>query len=114
MRHTPEARKLLRALDAELAATARRMSRPVVWTEKDRAVLELIAGTVDRKSDLSALYADAEDAKTRVKLSAELRLLESSLARLLKQIDTEPPVSSRRSQLAQKAARARWDRSAGA
>jgi hypothetical protein len=112
MRHTAEARKLLRGLDAELAATARRLGRAVEWTERDRAILELIAGLVDRKTDLSAAYAhiDADDTKTRVKISAELRLLETALARLLRQVETEPPHMSHRSRQAQRAALARWDR----
>jgi hypothetical protein len=110
MRHTPQARKLLRALDAELAASSQRLGGNVEWTQQDRAVLELIAANVDRTVDLSARYDEAEDTKTRVKLSAELRLLEAALARLLKQVETEPVVSSRRSQQAQRAARARWDR----
>jgi hypothetical protein len=110
MRHSPEARKLLRALDAELAATAARLGRPVEWTERDRAVMELIAANIDRTADLRARYADAEETKVRIKLSTELRLLETALARLLRQVDTEPPQLSRRSQQAQRAARARWDR----
>jgi hypothetical protein len=112
MRHTPQARKLLRALDSELASSSQRLGGNVEWTQQDRAVLELIASNIDRTVDLSARYddADAEDTKARLKLSAELRLLEAALARLLKQIDTEPVVPSRRSQQAQRAARARWDR----
>lgn len=110
MRHSSEARKMLRALDAELADVSRRLGRPVEWSERDRAVLELIASNIDRKVDLSARYCDAEDTKVRVKLSAELRLLEAALARLLKQIDPEPAVPSPRSVQASRAAHARWDR----
>lgn len=110
MRHTPQARKLLRSLDSELAASSQRLGGNVEWTQQDRAVLELIASNVDRTVDLSGRYDEAEDTKTRVKLSAELRLLEAALARLLKHVDTEPVASSRRSQQAQRAARARWDR----
>ncbi|MFE3280958.1 hypothetical protein [Nocardia sp. NPDC059239] len=112
MRHSAEARKMLRALDAELASASERRGEPLEWTERDRAVLELIAGNIDRKTDLSARYHDAEDTKTRVKLSAELRLLEAALARLLRQIETEPPVISQRSAKARAAAHARWNRSA--
>jgi hypothetical protein len=112
MRHSAPARKLLRALDDELAAAAERRGEPLEWTERDRAVLDLIAANTDRKVDLSARYTDAEDTKTRVKLSAELRLLEAALARLLRQIETEPPVVSQRSAKARAAAHARWNRSA--
>ncbi|WP_157224295.1 hypothetical protein [Nocardia paucivorans] len=110
MRHSSEARKMLRALDAELEAVSLRLGEPVEWSERDRAVLELIASNINRKVDLSERYTDAEDTKTRVKLSAELRLLEAALARLLKQIDPEPTVTSPRSVQASRAARARWDR----
>lgn len=110
MRRSSEARKMLRALDAELADVSRRLGQPVEWSERDRAVLELIASNIDRRVDLSARYSEAEDAKLRVKLSAELRLLEAALARLLKQVDPEPAVQSPRSAAASRAARARWDR----
>ncbi|WP_156371224.1 hypothetical protein [Nocardia arizonensis] len=61
--------------------------------------------------DLSERYCEAEDTKTRVKLSAELRLLEAALARLLKQIDPEPVMTpARRSVQASQAARSRWER----
>jgi hypothetical protein len=46
-----------------------------------------------------------------VKLSAELRLLESSIARLMKQVDMDMPVQqSPTSRKASKAARTRWNR----
>ena len=106
MRHNPETRKLLRALDSELES--RELGEPVEWSERDRAVLELIASNFDRKVDLSARYDEADDTKVKVKLSAELRLLESALARLLKQIDPEPVRSSVRSSKARRAAQARW------
>ncbi|MFE3002621.1 hypothetical protein ACFXG4_47605 [Nocardia sp. NPDC059246] len=66
---------------------------------------------LDRKVDLAGRYAAAEDTKVRVKISAELRLLEAEFARLLRQIETEPAPSSHRSEMARKAARIRWDRS---
>ncbi len=110
MRHSAEARKMLRALDSELAEVSQRLGQPVEWSERDRAVLELIASNIDRKVDLSDRYSEAEDTKTRVKLSAELRLLEAALARLLKQIDPEPAAVSPRSVQASRAARTRWER----
>jgi len=38
----------------------------------------MIADTIDRKVDLQQLYGASRDDKARVKLSAELRLLEQS------------------------------------
>ena len=91
MRHSSDARHLLRELDAELLAVSNRTGRSLVWTPQDRAVFELIADTVDRRVDLAAEYAAAEDTTRRVKLSAELRLLEGSLARLLRMVSTDVP-----------------------
>ena len=49
-----------------------------------------------------------------MKISAELRLTEASIARLLKQVSTDAPQPmSLRSVKAQRAARARWDHDAG-
>jgi hypothetical protein len=62
---------------------------------------------------LKRLYAKADDAKTLVKLSAELRLLEASVGRLLRPVNVDMPApASLRTQKAQRAARARWDRGA--
>ena len=84
-----EALNVLRELDSELAAVSERAGRSLVWTAGDRAVLELIADTIDRKVDLSVLYDATPDITPRVKLSAEIRLLEGSLARLVKMVHTD-------------------------
>ena len=62
MRHSSDARHLLRELDAELLAVSNRTGRSLVWTPQDRAVLELIADTVDRRVDLAPLCAAAANA----------------------------------------------------
>lgn len=108
MKHTPETRKLLRSLDAELAEKARELGVPLHWTERERAVLSLVAANSDRICDLSARYEEAQDVKVRLKLSAELRLLEAALARLLKQLNTEAVQQSPRSVKARRAANVRW------
>jgi hypothetical protein len=46
-----------------------------------RGVLELISANFDRISDLSADYEGCAETKLRVKLSTELRLLETAVAR---------------------------------
>jgi hypothetical protein len=114
MAHCAEARRVRRELDQQLAASAASSGRSLQWSAQDRALLALISAAIDRKRDLTADYAEAADAKTRIKASAELRLLEASIARLLKQVSTEirEPVS-RRSQKAQAAAFARWRSDAG-
>jgi hypothetical protein len=104
-----EARKVLRELDAELASASKRAGKTLVWTAADRALLTLIASNIDRRVDLAALYSAAEDVKSRVKLSAELRLLEGSLARLLKMVRTDvPEPESQVTIQARRAAMRRW------
>jgi hypothetical protein len=111
MARSAEARKLLRHFDSELAAPSARRGDTLVFTPAERAVLDLIGAQIDRKCDLKRLYSRAEDAKGMVKLSAEIRLLESSVARLLKQVDVDMPApASMRTQKAQRAARVRWNR----
>ena len=110
-----EALNVLRDLDSELAAVSERTGRSLVWTSADKALLSLIADTVDRKVDLTVLYDATPDITPRVKLSAEIRLLEGSLARLLRQIKADVPEvhhqqepSYVRSARASRAAKARW------
>jgi GAF domain-containing protein len=115
MARSAEARKLLRHFDSELAAASARRGDTLVFTPQERAVLDLIGAQIDRKCDLKRLYAEADEAKTLVKLSAELRLLESSVARLLRQVNVDMPApSSIRTQKAQRAAHARWNRGTNA
>jgi hypothetical protein len=106
--HTSEALALLAELDAELAENSadRGLLEPLEWSAAERAVRESIACTVDRKVDLWARYRASDDDKVRVKISGELRLLETSLSRLLKSVDTDLPAE--KSARASHAANARW------
>jgi hypothetical protein len=112
MARSAESRKLLRQLNRELAATAERTSRELVWSAQELAVLELICDQIDRKVELYGLYRDAEDAAAKTKLSAEVRLLENSISRLLKGVSTDVPTvpryESQASRRAQHAALQRW------
>lgn len=100
---------MLRALDAELAASSKRTGTTLVWTAADRAVLDAIAANIDRCVDLTADYQASTQPEVRVKLSAELRLLEGALARLLKQIHTDIPAPESQTTIkARRAANARW------
>jgi hypothetical protein len=113
--HSPEAVALLAQLDEDLQKSSKRTGKTLVWTTADRQVIDLIASTVDRRADLHRLYSSLadDDIKTRIKLSAELRLIESSLARLMKMVSTEVPAPmSLRSVKAQRAANVRWARDA--
>jgi hypothetical protein len=110
-----EARRIRRELDKELSAAAASSGSPLVWTAQDRVVLDLISAAVDRKVDLADVYAEAADAKARVKMSAEIRLLEAHVARLIKQVRTDVPQPETMTTIkARRAAQARWERERGA
>jgi hypothetical protein len=111
MARSAEARKVLRELDKELESAARRSGRSLEWSAADRAVLGLISASFDRISDLNADYEACSETKLKVKLSTELRLLETAAARLLKQIKTDLPApDGKKTVRARRAANARWDR----
>jgi len=115
MAHSEAARKLRRELDKELAANAAHAGEELVWTASERAILERVSATIDHISDLSRDYAAADDAKLRMKLSGEIRLLDGLLTRLLKQVRTDvPQPESLRTIKARRAAQVRWERDAGA
>jgi hypothetical protein len=109
-----EALNVLRELDSELAAASEHAGRSLVWTVADKELLSLIADIIERKVDLTVLYEATPDISPRVKLSAELRLLEGALARLLRQIKTDVPEvrqqepSFVRSARASRTSKARW------
>ena len=110
--HCAEAMAVLDGLDVELAASAKRAGRPMGWSTADTTLRELIASTIDRRTGLQRLYEAATDPALALRLSAELRLLEASIARLLKQVKIAMPAAqSKKSQKASQAAHARWDRS---
>lgn len=109
MARSEGARKLLRELDSELAASSERTGTTLVWTAADRAVLDAVAANIDRRVDLTADYQSSTEPKVRVKLSAELRLLEGALARLLKEVKTDIPTPEPQATIkARRAANARW------
>lgn len=109
-----EAQKVLADLDAEAAAAAKRIGKaPPPWSAAEKAVLSMIADAIDRKVDLAAAYRKADEPKVQIKLSTEMRLLEQSIARLLKQIVTQPPApETQRTRRARNAANTRWGRDA--
>lgn len=108
------AQVLLDSLDADLAKQAERLGYSLSWTAAERAVLEMLATTVDRREDVARRYKLAKDDKAACKLSQEWRLLDAAVVRLLRGVETVvPEPMSPRSAKAQRAARARWDRAAG-
>jgi hypothetical protein len=86
MTRSPEARKIRRELDKELAAAGLRSGQNLVWSAQEEAVLGLISAEIDRKERILEAWDASTDPKMQCKLSAEARLLEQSIARLLKLI----------------------------
>lgn len=110
MPRSPQGRRIARDLDKELAAAAQSSGKPLEWTAAERAVIGLITAQIDRIADLTVDYDAAVDSpKIRVKLSSEMRLLEASVARLLKQVRTDIPAAESLTTIkARRAAHARW------
>ena len=112
--HSSEARRVRRELNAELASTAAASGQALEWSAAERQILALTASAIDRKCDLATDYAAATDAKGRVKLATELRLVEAHIERLLRRIKTDiPQPESTTTQKARMAANTRWNREKG-
>jgi hypothetical protein len=111
MARSAEARKILRDLDKELDSAAQRSGQNLVWSAQERAVLGLISDEIDRKQAILEAWEQSTDPKVQCRLSAEARLLEQSIARLLKAIKTDLPARpSSKTAMARRAANARWER----
>lgn len=112
-KRTPEAQAVLDALDEDLAAASQREGKHLSWTAQEQVTLELIGASIDRRVDVVKLYDTETDAKLKVKLSQEIRLLDAAVVRMLATVKTEtPPPMSLRSLKAQRAANARWAKDA--
>jgi hypothetical protein len=107
--HTAEALALLASLTAEMAENSEELGEELEFPAAEQVALEMAMCAIDRKADLYARYHASDDDKLRVKLSAEIRLLEASVDRLLKRVNTDLPVApSRVSQKASEAVNVRW------
>ena len=101
---------------AEMAAGERlraRMDQALAqgleWSEHELELLDAAARCADRREELEVRWSVAEDDAVRVKLSAEIRLLDKAQNDYLARVNPtgeERPRSLRH----QAAARARWDR----
>ena len=111
--HSAEALAVLAGLDAELEANSRRrgLVKPMKWSTAEATLREMLANAIDRKVVLHVSWLKATDDSLRLKLSAEIRLLEASVARYVGQIKTDLPADpSLTTTKAQRAANTRWDR----
>lgn len=109
------ARKIKRELDVQLKAVAAATNRQLVWSPIKSTLIEQVLDSLDRKAALQEDWAAADNADARLRISAEIRLLEAHAERVLRRIVIEAPAAPsapRRnvSQKAQAAANARWDR----
>ncbi len=112
---SPEARKVLRELTKELASSGTRQGQSLVWSASEATILGQIASILDRKHDFLAAYAAADEVKVRLKISAEVRLLEQAVARLVQQVKTDvAQPESRTTVKARRAANRRWERDSNA
>ncbi|MCH9732274.1 MAG: hypothetical protein K0U84_21835 [Actinomycetia bacterium] len=103
--------QILIDLDAELARASEREGGELVWTAAEREVLAMIANTVDRREALKKRFVNSRDVKTAAKASGEIRLLDSLMIRLLKQVQPSVPAPMNATQLKnQRAANVRWAR----
>jgi hypothetical protein len=108
-KRTPQAKQLVDELDAELAAAASAAGRSLGWSAAERVIIAMAADSIDRRVELAAAYAQADDVKDRVRLSRELRLQEAATARLVKQVSTDVPAPESLVTIKnRRAANARW------
>lgn len=70
----------------------------------------MICDEMDRKAGLKRMYGRAETVKEKLKIATEVRLLESSINRMLRQVKVDMPAApaSARTRKAQHAANVRW------
>lgn len=110
-----EAEAVLRSLDEQLALVGQERGEQLEWSPQERFQLDLLVAEIDRTVDLTSMYDGCgDDVKLKVKLSAELRLLRQSTARMIASIKTElPERPTPTSRKARRAANARWGRRGG-
>ena len=90
---------LRRRMDAELAAG-------MEWTGAELELLDAAGRAADRRGELQALWAGAEEATVKVRLSAEIRMLDKEIRECLARLaPSGEPVKSERHT---RAARSRW------
>ena len=108
-KRTSAAQRVLADLDAELAAAGKARGEKLSWTAAERELREMLADTIDRRTRVSGIYDKASDAKVLVKLSNELRQLNTAVMRLLAAIRTDVPApESLTSIKARRAVAVRW------
>ena len=106
----------MKAQNDALKRSSVERGQTLMWSEAEEVALERAGETVDRAESIKALLAEEMAGESRppivVKLSGELRLLDKLVVDLVARLspDGVGPVKSPRHQ---RAAHARWDRTAG-
>lgn len=102
---------MLRELRKELSEASVERGESLQFSATEETILAQICTILDRKAEFLVAFEDVEEIKVRLKISAEVRLLEQAAARLVKDIKTEiQPAPSLTTSKASRAARTRWDR----
>ena len=91
MRST-EANRIRREMDKLLADAGERQGEELHWDQADEKLLGMLQDHVDREVSLTERLAAATDSvRLQIALSTEIRLTQSSIARLLRQIRESIP-----------------------
>ncbi len=107
---TSRAQQVLDSLDAELAAVGEARGERLSWTAAECELREILAATIDRRERVIGFCERTRDRKLVVKLSAEIRQLDTAVGRLLKQIRTDVPQPESLTTIkARRAVNTRWD-----
>jgi hypothetical protein len=110
-RHCVEAKRVVTNLEAELAAAGQARGETLVWSAADRELIDMLVRDIDRRGGLRRRYAATRDAKMAVKLSNELRQIDTAIMRLLNAIRTDVPQPESLVTLKnRRAANVRWQR----
>jgi len=121
MANSKEANRFRREIDKELIQAGLNSGRDLVWSAGEVQLIGMIMAAINRKCELQALYAETEKETTaetekettKVKLSAEIRLLEAAIRVSIREIKTDvPEPKSLKSIKAAAAANARWSKEA--
>jgi hypothetical protein len=119
MTYSPEALEFLQAMDDELASNAEASGVTLAFSVAERETLHNVAHLIDRKVELRKLYQECGPAEARLKiaLSTEVRLIESAITRLTSTIDMCAPEAEESGEVltpvqvkARAAANSRWHR----
>lgn len=119
MTYSTEALEFLQAMDDELAANAEASGVTLAFSAAERETLHNVAHLIDRKVELRSMYraCGPDEARLKIALSTEIRLIESAITRLTNTIDMCAPEAEESGEAltpvqvkARAAANSRWHR----